>query len=151
MTNLNSKKQRGTKEPLDEGERGEWESWLKKPKIMASGHISSVQLSHSVVSDSLWPREPQHTRPPCPSPTARVHPNPCPLSRWCHPNISSSVVPFSSCPQSFPALGSSQISHLFASGGQSIAVSTSTSGPITSWQIEGEKAEAVTDFLFPGS
>ena len=59
------------------------------------------QFSHSVVSDSLWPQEPQHTRPPCPSPTARVYPNPCPLSRWCHPTISSSVVPFSSCPQSF--------------------------------------------------
>ena len=63
--------------------------------------FSSVQFSHSDVSDSLWPHEPQHTRPPCPSPTPRVHPNPCPLSRWCHPTISSSVVPFSSCLQSF--------------------------------------------------
>ena len=61
-----------------------------------------VQFSHSVVSDSLWPHEPQYVRPPCPSPTPRVHPNPCPLSQWCHPTISSSVVPFSSCPQSFP-------------------------------------------------
>ena len=63
--------------------------------------FSSVQFSHSDVSYSLWPHEPQHTRPPCPSPTPGVHPNPCPLSRWCHPTISSSVVPFSSCLQSF--------------------------------------------------
>ena len=64
---------------------------------------SLVQFSHSVVSDSLQPHEPQHTRPPCPSPAPRVYPNPCPLSRWCHPTISSSVFPFSSVPQSFPA------------------------------------------------
>ena len=88
--------------------------------------FSSVQSSHSVMSDSLWPPELQHTRPPCPSPTPRVHPNPCPLSRWCHPTISSSVVPFSSCSQSFPASGSYQMSQFFASGGQSI-VSASTS------------------------
>ena len=68
-----------------------------------------------------------HTRPPCPSPTPRVHPNPCPLSQWCYPTISSSVVPFSTCPQSFPASGTFQMSQLFASGGQSIGVSTSTS------------------------
>ena len=68
------------------------------------------QFSHSVVSDSLWPHEPQHARPPCPSPTPGVHPNPCPWSRWCHPTISSSVVPFSSCSQSFPASGSFQMS-----------------------------------------
>ena len=65
--------------------------------------MCSVQFSHSVVSDSLWPHEQQHARPPCPSPTPRGHPNPCPFCRWCHPTISSSVVPFSSCPQSFPA------------------------------------------------
>ena len=88
---------------------------------------SSVQFSHSVVSDSLWPHEPQHARPPCPSPTPRVYANPCPSSRWCHPTISSSVVPFSSCPQSFPASGSYQMSQLFASGGQSIGVSASKS------------------------
>ena len=87
----------------------------------------SVQFSHSVMSDSLWPYGPQHARPPCPSPTPRVHLNPCPLSRWCHPTISSSVVPFSSCPQSFPASGSFPVSQLFASGGQSIGVSASTS------------------------
>ena len=65
--------------------------------------ISSVQFSRSVVSDSLRPHESQHARPPCPSPTPGVHPNPCPLSWWCHPTISSSVIPFSSCPQSLPA------------------------------------------------
>ena len=79
------------------------------------------------MSDSLQPYEPQHARPPCPSPTPGVHPNPCPLSRWCHPTISSSVVPFSSCPQSFPASGSFPMSQLFASGGQNIGVSASTS------------------------
>ena len=89
--------------------------------------LSSVQLSRSVVSDSLRPHESQHARPPCPSPTPGVHPNLCLLSRWCHPTISSSVVPFSSCLQSFPASGSSQISQLFASGGQSTGVSASTS------------------------
>ena len=79
------------------------------------------------MSDSLWPHELQHTRPPCPSPTPGVHPNPRPLSRWCHPTISSSVVPFSSCLQCFPASGSFQMSQLFASGGQSIGISASTS------------------------
>ena len=83
--------------------------------------------SCSVVSDSLQPHELQHTRPPCPSPTPGVHPNPCPLSQWCHPVISSSVVPFSSCPQSLPASESFQMSQLFASGCQSIGVSASTS------------------------
>ena len=90
-------------------------------------HFTSLHLSRSVMSDSLWPHEPQHARPPCPSPTPRVHPNPCPSSRWCHLTISSSVIPFSSCPQSFPASGSFQMSQLFASGGQSIGVSASTS------------------------
>ena len=90
-------------------------------------HLSSVQFSRLVVSNSLQPHELQHARPPCPSPTPRVHPHPCPFSRWCHPTISSSVVPFSFCPQSFPTSGSFQMSHLFASGGQSIGVSASTS------------------------
>ena len=90
-------------------------------------NFSSVQFSHSVVSDSLQTHELQHARPPCSSPTPRVPPNPCPLSRWCHPTISSSVVPFSSCPQSLPASGSFQMSQLFASGGPRIAVSASTS------------------------
>ena len=87
----------------------------------------SVQFSCSVVSDSLWPHEPQHTSPPRPSPTPGVHPNPCPLSRWCHPTISSSVIPFSSCPQSFPESVSFQMCQFFTSGGQSIRVSASTS------------------------
>ena len=86
-----------------------------------------VQFSHSVVSNSLWPHEPQHTRPPCPSLTPGVYPDPCPSSRWCHPTISSSVVSFFSCPQSFPTSGPFPMSQLFASGGQSIGVSTSTS------------------------
>ena len=89
--------------------------------------ISSVQFSRSVVSDSLRPHESQHARPPCPSPTPGVQPNTCPSSQWCHPTISSSVVPFSSCPQSFPASGSFQMSQFLASGGQSIGVSASTS------------------------
>ena len=88
---------------------------------------SSVQFSHSVLSDSLRPHEPQHTRPPCPSLTPGVHPNPCQLSWWCHPEVLSSVVPFSSCPQSFPASGSFQMSQLFTSDGQSIGVSASKS------------------------
>ena len=83
------------------------------------------QFSRSVVSDSLWPHEPQHTRPPCPSPTPGVHPNSCASSRWCHPAISSSVVPFSSCLQSFPASGSFPMSQLFAWGCQSTGVSAS--------------------------
>ena len=90
---------------------------------------SSVQFSCSVVSNSLRSHEPQHARPPCPSPTPGVHPNPCPLCWWCHPTISSSVIPFSSSPQSFPASGSFQMSQLSASGGQSIGVSASTSVP----------------------
>ena len=88
---------------------------------------NSVQFSRSVVSNSLWPHEPQHTRPPCPSPTPGVHPNPCPFRQWCHPTISSSVIPFSSCPQSFPALGSFQMSQFFTKDGQSIEVSASAS------------------------
>ena len=107
----------------------DWVTWgpgmyLAFKRALGEG---SVQFSRSVMSDSLWPHELQHARPPCPSPIPRVHPNPCPLSWWCHPTISSSVVPFSSCPQSFPASGSFQMSELFASGGQSIGVSASTS------------------------
>ena len=83
----------------------------------------SVQFSHSVVFDSLWPHESQHTRPPCPSPTPGVHSDSCPSSQWCHPAISSSIVPFSSCPQSLPASKSSPMSQLFAWGGQSTGAS----------------------------
>ena len=90
-------------------------------------NISSVQFSRSAMSDSLQHHEPQHARPPCPSPTPRVHPNPSPLSWQCHPTISSSVIPFSSCSQSFPASGSFSMNQLSASGGQSIGVSASTS------------------------
>ena len=88
---------------------------------------SSVQFSHSVVSDSFWPHESQHTRPPCPSPTPGVYPNSCPSSQWCHPVISSSIVPFSSRRQSLPAIGSFPMSQLFTWGGQSIGVSASAS------------------------
>ena len=95
-------------------------------KNNSSFQFSSVQ---SVVSDSLWPHEPQYVRPPCPSPTPGVHSNPCPLSWWWHPTILSPVIPFSSCPQSFPASGSFQMSQLFESGGQSIGVSASASVP----------------------
>ena len=96
------------------------------PSIFPSIRVS-VKFSHSVLSDSLWPHELQHARPPCTSPTPGIHPNPCPLSQWCHPNISFSVIPFSSCLQSFPTSGSFSMSQLFASGGQSTGVAASTS------------------------
>ena len=89
--------------------------------------FSSAQFSCSVMSDSLQSHESQHARPPCPSQTPRVHPNACPLSQWCHPTISFSVVPFSSCPQPFPASESFQMSQLFASDGQSTGVLALTS------------------------
>ena len=86
----------------------------------------SVQFSSvTQLCPTLQPHELHHARPPCHPPTAGVYPNPCPLSQWCHPTISSTVLPFSSCPQSFPASGSFQRSQLFASGGQSIGVSAS--------------------------
>ena len=94
---------------------------------VASMLHSSVQFSCSVMSDSLWPHELQHARPPCASATPRVHPNPFPFSQWCHPTISSSVVPFSSCPLSFSASESSPMSQLLPSGSQSIGVSVSAS------------------------
>ena len=87
----------------------------------------SVQFSHSVVSNYLWPHGLKHARPPCPSTTPRVYPNSSPLSRWCHATILSSVIPLSSCPLSFPASRSFQMSQLFTSGGQSTGVSASTS------------------------
>ena len=90
-------------------------------------YINSVQFSHSAVSNSLWPHGLKHTRPPCLSPTPRVYSNSCPLSRWCHPTISFSLVPFSSHLQSFPASGSFPVSQFFASGGQSFGVSASAS------------------------
>ena len=96
------------------------EKWKYKEYKMYLG-----SFSHSVMSDSLWPHEPQHTRPPCSLPTPGVYANPCPSNRWCHPAISSSVVPFSSCPQSFWVTGSFHMSQLFTSGGQRIGVSAS--------------------------
>ena len=105
------------------------ELWGRRGKDEIADQFSSVQFIYSVMSDSLQPHESQHVRPPCPSPTARVHPNPCPLSWWCHPAILSSVIPFSSCPQSFPASESFQMSQLSTSGGESIGVSAWTSVP----------------------
>ena len=116
-------------------------SWLHwTPKTFGSGDNSIkvlsttcqmlgilLQFSRSVVSDSLWTHGLQHARLPCPSPTPRIYPNSCLLSQWCHPTISSSVVPFSSCSQSFPESGSFPMSQLFTSGGQSIGASASTS------------------------
>ena len=103
------------------------EYWSGLPLPSPSQWFSSVQFSCSVVFTSLEPNGLQHTRPPCPSPTPRVYPNPSPLSQWCHPTISSSVVPFPSCLKSFSTSGSFQMSQLFASGGQNIGVSASTS------------------------
>ena len=97
------------------------------PGITPDVQFSSVEISCSVVSNSSQPHGPQHTRPPCPSPTPGVYSNSSPWSWWCHLTISSSVVPFSSCLQSFPASGSFPMSQLFTSGGQSIGVSASTS------------------------
>ena len=89
--------------------------WEVRVTYLSRMQHSPVQFSHLVMSDSLRPHEPQHARPLCPSLTAGVYPNPCPLSRWCHPTISSSVIPFSSCLQSFPGSGSFPMSQLFAS------------------------------------
>ena len=89
--------------------------------------FTSLHFSRSVLSDFLRPHELQHTRPPCPSPSPGVYSNSCPSSRWCHPAISSSVIPFSSCPQSLPASGTFPMSQHFSWGGQSIGVSASAS------------------------
>ena len=105
-------------------------NWTRVSYVPCTGTwvlYCSVQFSLSVVSNSLWPHGLQHTRLPCPSPTPGAYSNSCPLHWWCHPIISSSVVPFSSCLQSFPASGSFQMSQLFTSGGPSIGVSASTS------------------------
>ena len=110
-------------------------SWISHITSCLLYWFSLVQFNCSVVSDSLWPHGLQHARPPCPSPTPGVYSNSCPLSWWCHPTISSSVVPFSSCLQSFPASGSFPVSHLFASGGQSVGVSASAS--VLSMNIQG--------------
>ena len=113
-----------TEEPGGLQSRGQKESDTTE---WPSVQFSSVQFSRSVMSDALWPHGLQHARPPCPSPTPRVYSNPCPSSQWCHPTISSSVIPFSSCPQSLPASGSFPMSQLFTWDGQSIGVSASAS------------------------
>ena len=104
-----------------------WSMWIGVPLEYWCHLCGSVQFSRSVMSNCSQPHESQHARPPCPSPTPGVHPNSWPSSWWCHPTISSSVVPFSSCPQSLPASGSFPMSQLFAWGGQSIGVSASAS------------------------
>ena len=110
--------------PCDHEGRHHWHS--KDGRAESGKHLGpSIQSSRSVVSDSLQPHESQHTRPPCPSPTPGAYSNSCPSSWWCHPAISSSVIPFSSCPQSPPASGSFPMSQLFSWGGQSIGVSAS--------------------------
>ena len=106
--------------------RHNWETFISL-HILYHKAISSVQFSHSVMSNSLWAHGLQHARPPCLSPAPRVYSNSCPLSWWCHPTISSSVVHFSSCLQSFPASGSFQMSQFFTSGGQNIEVLASAS------------------------
>ena len=105
------------------------------PRSGIAWSYGSVQFSFSVVSNSLWPHGLQHARPPCPSPTPGVHSNSCPSSRWCHSTISSSIVPFSFCLQSFPASGSFSMSQFFASGGQSTRVSASASASILPMKI----------------
>ena len=108
----------------------DWKNQYCENNYTTQSHLlihCSVQFSCSVVSDSLRPHESQHARPPCPSQTPGVYSNSCPLSRWYHPAISSSVVPFSSCPQSLPASGSFPMSQLFTGGGQSTGVSASAS------------------------
>ena len=117
---------------MAESEKDQRASWWKWSSPITSWQIDgetvqTVQFSRSVVSDSLRPHEPQHARPPCPSPTPRVHPNPCPSSWWWHPTISASVIPFSSCLQSFPASQFFPVSQSFKSGGQKIGVSASAS------------------------
>ena len=111
------------------GERSglEIKLWDMSTWIWYSKLQSLIQFSHSVVSDSFWPRGLQHARPPCPSPSPRVCLNSCPLNRWCHPAISFSVIPFSSCPESLPESGSFLMSQFFASGDQSIGASASAS------------------------
>ena len=108
------------------GYTADWQLILKiNKKVSKKNSVQFSSVSQSCLT--LRPHEPQHARPPCPSPTPGVYPNSCPLSRWCHPTISSSLVPFSSCRQSFPASGSFPVSQLFAWGGQSIGVSASAS------------------------
>ena len=133
----------------------ETQSWIWKRKGFEEVRIMfcfffpdacSVQFSHSVVSNSLWPHQLQHTRLPCQSPTPGACSNLCPLSRWCHPTISPSVIPFSSCLQSFPASGSSPMSQFFTSDGQNIGVSASAS--VLPMNIQDWFPLGLTDLIF---
>ena len=131
------KKKRGNCFNLTQIVRHWWEGYLSSFTIRAKNiyechsiknlTFSSVQVSHSVLHNSLQPHGLQNARLPCPSPIPGACSNSCPSSQWCHPTISSSIVPFSSCPQSFPASGSFPMSQFFTSGGQSIVVSASAS------------------------
>ena len=121
---------------------------INEALAILNSYIVSVQFSYAVVSDSLWPCGLQLDRPPCPSPTLRVYSNLWPFSWWCHPTISSSVIPFSCCLQSFPASGSFPMSQFFASGGQSIGVSASASVlPMNSFRMDGLDLHAVQGTL----
>ena len=136
--------------PLNQGSQ-EWSSEPDNVYLLCSRNIFSMynqrvfQLSLSVLSDSLRLHGLQYARPPCPPPTPRVYPNSCPLSRWCHPKISSSVGPFSSCLQSFPASGSFLMSWLFTTGGQSIGASVSV--PVLPMNIPGWFPLRLTDLI----
>ena len=125
--------------------------YLKNSCICNISKIILLQFSCLVASNSLWPHGLQHSRPPCPSRTLGIHPNSCPFSQWCHPTISSSVVPFSSCPQSFPASGSFQMSQLFALGGQSIGVSALTSVLPTNtqdWSLSNFQIYSISNYSY---
>ena len=136
--------------PLSQGSR-KWSSEPESVYLLCSRNIFPMynqrvfQLSLSVLSDSLRLHGLQYTRPPCLSPTPRVYPNSCPLSRWCHPTISSSVGPFSSCLQSFPASGSFLMSWLFTTGGQSIGALVSV--PVLPMNIQGWFPLRLTDLI----
>ena len=114
LGNIEGQEEKGTSEDEMVG----WHHWLNGHKFELTPGVSSVHFSHSVISNCLWPHESQHARPPCPSPTPGVHSNSCLSSQWCHPAISSSVVPFS-CPQSLPVSESFPMNQLFTWGGQS--------------------------------
>ena len=129
--------------------RGEWNSWLKAQHVENEEHgITSHQLSsvHSLSCfQLLWPYESQHARPPCPSPTPGVHPNSSPSSPWCHPAISSSVIPFSSCPQSLSPSESFPMSQVFAWSGQSTGVSALAS--VLPMNTQGWSPSGWTDWI----